>query len=227
MAAGTAAAPAPAATLEGTVSRVVDGDTIHVTVRGFDDTIRLVGIDTPETKRPGTVVECGGPAASAAMARLLPPGRRVRLVTDPTQATRDRYGRLLAYVYAPGRGGLDSVGYRLVSAGYAKVDVYEGRPFRYAGPYLLAASRARRAGRGLWGPPCNGNTLKADPSVSRPVVSRPGGETPARGPVPGNLYNCSDFPLPDGTTARQYLRRYPSDPSRLDGDHDGVACEGG
>ncbi|MCA1846014.1 MAG: thermonuclease family protein, partial [Actinobacteria bacterium] len=99
--AATSAAPAAGLTLHGTVSRNVDGDTIHVRVGGREDTVRFLGIDTPETKRPGTPVLCFGPAASERTARILPPGTAVRLVTDPTQATRDRYGRLLAYVYKP------------------------------------------------------------------------------------------------------------------------------
>lgn len=83
--------------------------------RHHPHTVRLIGIDTPETKRPGTPVECGGPDATASMFRLSftapedtdgddledtkgGTGRRVKLVTDPTQDTFDRYGRLLAYV---------------------------------------------------------------------------------------------------------------------------------
>ena len=100
-----AAVPASAATLQGRVTRVVDGDTVKVEVRGVETTVRLVGIDTPETVRPGTPVECFGPAASARTKHLLRPGQAVRLVTDPTQDVRDRYGRLLAYLYEPRRTG--------------------------------------------------------------------------------------------------------------------------
>jgi hypothetical protein len=59
------------------------------------DPVRLIGIDTPETRHPSEPVQCFGPAASARTARLLPAGQRVRLVTDGTQDVRDRYGRLL------------------------------------------------------------------------------------------------------------------------------------
>src|SRR4051794_2391845 len=101
--AGIAAACLPslasAQTLQGTVSRNVDGDTIHVRVRGFETTVRLIGIDTPESRRPGSPVQCFAAAASERTARILSPGTAVRLETDPTQDTRDRYGRLLAYVY--------------------------------------------------------------------------------------------------------------------------------
>jgi len=153
-------------TLPATVTRVVDGDTIHVSSRGFDTTVRLLGIDTPETKRPQTVVECGGPAASRRTERLLRPGQPVTLVTDPTQATRDRFGRLLAYIYLPGRrGATGSVNYALVAGGFAKVFIFEHVPFKNAGPFLQAQSAARRARLGIWGPPCNGDTLKPDPGT--------------------------------------------------------------
>jgi micrococcal nuclease len=156
-----AAVPASAATLEGRVTRVVDGDTVKVEVRGVETTVRLVGIDTPETVRPGTPVECFGPAASARTKLLLRPGQAVRLLTDPTQDVRDRYGRLLAYVYEPGRAGArGSVNYALVAGGYAKVDVYEGKPFVAAPAFFRAQHRARVARAGLWGPACNGNTTK-------------------------------------------------------------------
>jgi micrococcal nuclease len=153
-------------TLPATVTRVVDGDTIHASSRGFDTTVRLLGIDTPETKRPETVVQCGGPAASRRAERLLPPGQPVTLVTDPTQATRDRFGRLLAYVYLPGRRGpTGSVNYALVAGGFARVFIFHGVPFRNAGPFLRAQAAARRARLGIWGPPCNGNTTKPDPGA--------------------------------------------------------------
>ncbi|MFN5604060.1 MAG: thermonuclease family protein, partial [Actinomycetes bacterium] len=79
------------------VERVVDGDTIDVTIDGRGDTVRLIGIDTPETKKPDTPVECYGPEASARLAELLPPGTPVRLERDID--SRDKFGRLLAYVH--------------------------------------------------------------------------------------------------------------------------------
>jgi micrococcal nuclease len=123
--------------LTGTVSRVVDGDTVRVVTRGFETPVRLVGIDTPETRAPGEPVECFGPEATARARRLLPVGARVRLATDPTQDTRDRYGRLLAYVYR----GADpvSVNLRLVRSGHARVYVY--RPSRPFVPALRAPGR--------------------------------------------------------------------------------------
>jgi micrococcal nuclease len=96
----------------------------------------------------------------------------VRLETDPTQARRDRYERLLAYVYPASTpraaAATGSVNYALVAAGYAKLYIYRGRPFRYATAFRRAQSRARSRARGLWGPPCRGDTTKPDPSSLRP-----------------------------------------------------------
>src|SRR5690348_2856653 len=85
-----------------TVVRVVDGDTIVVHINGSDETVRILGIDTPETHKPDTPVECFGPQASDRMTALLPKGTTVRLVRDVE--ARDRYGRLLAYVYRDSDG---------------------------------------------------------------------------------------------------------------------------
>jgi micrococcal nuclease len=142
--AGVAAPAAGAITLDGTVSRVVDGDTVTVVSRGFETPVRLIGIDTPETRHPSKPVQCLGPAASAQASRLLPAGQRVRLVTDDTQDTRDRYGRLLAYVYKPGgAGAAGSINFRLIRSGHAKVYVYGGVRFAHAVTFLREQSRAR------------------------------------------------------------------------------------
>src|SRR5215218_11187821 len=80
----------------GRVVKVVDGDTIHVQIGETREKVRYIGIDTPETKHPTKGVQCFGAKAAAFNARLVA-GEQVRLVRDVEQ--RDRYGRLLAYVY--------------------------------------------------------------------------------------------------------------------------------
>ena len=120
------------------VTRVVDGDTLAV----GDERVRLIGIDTPETVAPGTPVECFGREASAEMERLVE-GRRVRLVRDVEE--RDRYGRLLAYVY---RGDL-FVNAEMVRRGFASVATYPPN-VRHVDLFLRLQREARREGRGLW-----------------------------------------------------------------------------
>ena len=97
--------PASAAVLRGTVTWVMDGDIISVSSRRVRTTMCLIGIDMPETKRPGYPVQCGGPVALREAARLLRRGTRVRVVSDPSQDARDKYGRFLGYVYREGRSG--------------------------------------------------------------------------------------------------------------------------
>jgi micrococcal nuclease len=138
-----------------TVLKVVDGDTVDVVddVRGRLR-IRLLGIDTPETKKPGYTVGCWGPEATEfANATLL--GQRVAFVTDPSQGVYDRYGRTLAYL-----DKADGWDYSVeaVRAGAAHSYVYHGHPSARAGEIAAAEQEARAAGRGLWGPPCFGQT---------------------------------------------------------------------
>jgi micrococcal nuclease len=109
--------------------------------------VRLLGIDTPETHRPGTPVECGGPQASANMDALAPPGAHIRLETDSTQDRVDRYGRLLAYVWLPDGRLLETA---QLESGWAATYVYAGRPVSLFATLSAAAREARAAHRGVW-----------------------------------------------------------------------------
>jgi len=124
--------------------RVVDGDTIRVVEDGREEAVRYIGVDTPETVKPGSPVECYGKAASAANRRLVE-GEPVRLVGDAE--ARDRYGRRLAYVYRS-RDDL-FVNAELVRGGYATVLTIPPN-VAHADEFAVLARRARRSGRGLW-----------------------------------------------------------------------------
>lgn len=124
------------------VLRVVDGDTIEVDLDGRVEDVRYIGIDTPETVKPGVPVECFGREASAANARLVE-GERVLLEFD--RELRDRYGRLLAYVHVAGR----HVNAELVRRGYARtleIEPNTAQAERLARLEAIAGAR----GRGLW-----------------------------------------------------------------------------
>ena len=135
----------PGQRLDGRVTKIVDGDTIHVRIGGRREKIRYIGVDTPETHKPGTPVQCYGRAASAFNARLLA-GRRVELRTDAE--TRDRYGRLLAYVYRRPDGLF--VNAELVRRGFATILTIPPN-VAHADEFLRLQRAARQAGRGLWG----------------------------------------------------------------------------
>jgi micrococcal nuclease len=125
------------------VTRVVDGDTIEARIDGEAEDIRLIGIDTPETVKPDTPVQCFGPRASHFSKRLLE-GRRVRLVFGVER--RDVYGRLLAYVYL-GRRFVNPI---LVRRGLARSLTIPPND-RFEPLFRRLELGAARAGRGLWG----------------------------------------------------------------------------
>jgi micrococcal nuclease len=132
------------------VVRVIDGDTIEVSIEGQDEDVRYIGVDTPETVKPETPVQCYGPQASAENHRLVE-GRTVRLVFD--RERRDVYGRLLAYVYTRPRGNAEGsrvVNAALVRDGYARTLTIAPNT-AHASALRRLQARAGRAGRGLWG----------------------------------------------------------------------------
>jgi micrococcal nuclease len=150
------------------VTGVVDGDTIKVRRGLRRDMVRLIGIEAPETKKPGASLECGGMEARSRMLRLgfTRPrdrnrdglydrkggkGRRVRVRIDPTQGRRDQNGRLLAYI-ASARGSFATAQLR---AGWARVSL-SGKPFERLVTFQAAEASARKASRGIWAQ-CGGN----------------------------------------------------------------------
>ena len=139
-----AASAAGAGTIAGTVVRVVDGDTINVQLADRVEKIRYIGVNAPEIHHPIKGEEPGGRAA-AQVNRGLVIGRRVRLELDVQP--RDRYGRLLAYVWV----GDTMVNAELVRLGYAQVMTVPPN-VRYQDLFLKLQREARDAGRGLWRP---------------------------------------------------------------------------
>lgn len=131
-----------AESLEGQVVRVVDGDTIHVRVADRLEKVRYIGVNTPELHHPQKGEEPGGREALE-MNRTLVNGRRVRLETDVQ--SRDRYGRLLAYVWV----GEVMVNAELVRRGYAQVMTIPPN-VRHQALFLKLQRDAREAERGLW-----------------------------------------------------------------------------
>jgi micrococcal nuclease len=123
---------------------VVDGDTVKVRMGGRLDTVRYIGMDTPETKKPNTPIQCFGKAASAYNERLVA-GRPVRLRFDAER--RDRYGRLLAYVYRRPDGLF--VNAQLVRAGFARTLTFPPN-VAHVGLFRTLERTARERDLGLW-----------------------------------------------------------------------------
>lgn len=130
-----------------TIVSVVDGDTIKVNTGQDLETVRLIGIDTPETVHPSKPVECFGKEASARLAELLEVGEAVILEKDAIGDTIDKYGRLLRYVIVDGKTDINA---RMVEEGYAYA--YTTYPFDRSAEYVALEAQAKAAGRGLWAP---------------------------------------------------------------------------
>lgn len=128
------------------VLKVIDGDTIIVDVRGNKETVRLLGIDSPETVDPRKAVECFGKAASEKMKSFVR-GEKVILIDDSTQGNRDRYKRLLRYVYLP-----DSkrtfVNGEMIKQGYAFS--YRQYPTKMLDKFNSLEKYAREKNAGIW-----------------------------------------------------------------------------
>jgi len=128
-----------------TMKRVVDGDTIDIEIGGNTERVRLIGINTPETKHPTKGVECFGPEASAYAEQLLPAGTALRVERDIE--ARDKYGRLLLYVYIANTNVF--VNLDLVMNGYARPMVFEPNTAHMA-DFAQAATQAELRNAGLW-----------------------------------------------------------------------------
>jgi endonuclease YncB( thermonuclease family) len=143
-----AAGSDPAARVRATVVKVIDGDTIRVRLdSGAIDKVRLIGMDTPETKDPRKPVQCFGREASAKAAELLD-SHEVALESDATQDNRDKYKRLLRYAWLP------------IQQGYAHEYTYHV-PYKYQAQFKAAEREARLHELGFWsGQACGGDTSK-------------------------------------------------------------------
>lgn len=122
-----------------------DGDTIVVDMQGRKEQVRFIGVDTPETKDPRKPVQCYGKQASSFTKQVI--GEQpVRLEADPESTNRDRYDRLLRYVYLPNGTNLNLL---LVNEGFGFA--ITGFPFTKMDEFVAAQNQARTKQKGLWG----------------------------------------------------------------------------
>lgn len=130
------------------VTRVIDGDTVTVRTSHGEDTVRLIGIDAPETAHAAGAAECYATEATADVKRYIHTGSPVVLRTDPTQDERDAYGRLLAYIILPEGTSLNAT---LVSDGAAREYTFKGRVYEAQELHRTLEKTAQEEKRGLWG----------------------------------------------------------------------------
>jgi micrococcal nuclease len=140
------------------VTQVVDGDTVKLSIDGKEETLRLIGLDTPETLDPRKPVQCFGKEASNKAKELLS-GKKVRIEKDASQGEIDKYGRMLAYIYR--EDGLFYNKY-MIEQGYAHEYTYN-TPYKYQSEFKTAQKNAQNSQLGLWSPTtCNGDTTSAN-----------------------------------------------------------------
>lgn len=193
------------------VSSVIDGDTIQVIIDNKKETIRLIGIDSPETVDPRKPVQCFGKEASA-KAKLLLSGKSVRLEADPTQDERDKYQRLLRYVFLEDGTNFNKL---MISEGYAHEYTYN-LPYKYQSEFKQAQKEAEANKVGLWADnACPTGTPQPSTQTSGTGPATTDGFTCAGKTTCGQMSSCAE--------AQFYLNTCGV--SRLDGDKDGVPCE--
>ena len=156
------------------VLKVMDGDTIHISYNGKDEKVRFIGLDTPETKDPRKPIQCFGREATAKMTEFAE-NKTVRLEFDKTQGERDKYGRLLAFVYSEDNKNL---AYEMIRQGYGNEYTYNSNPYKYQSEFKDAARKAREENKGLWAEnTCAGDATK--PAGTQTPKSQPTPTTPA------------------------------------------------
>ena len=192
------------------VIKVIDGDTIKLE---NGEIVRYLGIDTPETVHPSKPVQCFGKEASAKNKELVE-GKLVKLEKDITD--RDKYGRLLRYVWI---GDL-FINDEFVRQGYAYAYTYPP-DVKHNEQFVQAQQEARENNRGLW-------QSCLEQEVVEEKLSPPAEFTPPKGEIicSYNAYNCSDFNTQvEAQGVFEYCGGVANDIHRLDADKDGIACE--
>lgn len=126
------------------MTKFVDGDTVEVNINGHTEAIRFIGVDTPETHDPRKPVQCYGQEAASFTQQLIN-NQPLRLVADPLDTDRDRYDRLLRYLYLPD-GTL--VNQKLIADGYGFY--YPYFPFTKKSEFAASQAAAQQAHKGLW-----------------------------------------------------------------------------
>ena len=211
---------------EAQVIKVVDGDTLTISIGGKNETIRIIGINTPEIVDPRKPVECFGQKASDKAKEQLN-GKTVQLEADATQGELDKYNRLLRFVWL--ENGMVDFGAMMIQDGYAYEYTYN-TPYTYQTKYKELQKEAEQNKKGLWADnacPVQTNTstnvTSSTAPSSKPTTSSSGQTTTTS----SGDKDCKDFKT--HPEAQAYFNSKGGSPSNnvdnLDADHDGLACE--
>lgn len=209
------------------VVKVIDGDTIDVSIDGKIERIRLIGVDTPEVVDPRKPVQCFGQEASAKMHKLLD-GKKVSLESDQSQGDKDKYSRLLRFVFTEDN---INVAHELILSGFAHEYTYN-LPYKYQKEFKEAQQFAEKNELGLWAPDaCVTPTQEAiyipPTSAPAPQVFTQQAVEPTQPPAQSSGFTCSGKTKCGDMVSCEEARFYLTQcgVSRLDGDDDGTPCE--
>ena len=196
------------------VVKVIDGDTISVNIDGKIETIRLIGIDSPESVDPRKPVQCFGKEASDKAKQILM-GKKVRLESDPTQGDKDKYKRLLRYVFLEDGTNFNRP---MIEEGFAHEYTYNA-PYKYQDEFKVAELNAREEKRGLWAD----NACNSLPEEPQKINE----QTPAVNSNNAENFSCAGKTTCDQMSGCEEANFYLNNCSltRSDGDKDGVPCE--
>jgi micrococcal nuclease len=194
------------------VVSVTDGDTIKVSINGTTQTVRMIGMDTPETVDPRKPVQCFGKEASNKTKSTLL-NQMVRLESDPTQGDLDKYQRLLRYVFLADGSNFEKM---MIEQGYAHEYTYD-TPYKYQAEFKAAQKDAQANQRGLWSPTtCNGTTESTSETTVQPTPT----PTPQPTQQSGHTFYLSSYKTAkyyycdtdDGWKGLDVAERCPSGP---------------
>lgn len=205
------------------VVKVVDGDTLTLNMGGKTETLRLIGMDTPETVDPRKPVQCFAKEASAKAKEMLME-KKVKIEADPSQGERDKYDRLLRYIFFE-----DGTSYNklMIEEGYAHEYTYN-TPYKYQSEFKAAEKSARENKRGFWGDVCDGDTeqsaisSESSNSALTPALVAPVAPKAASS---GYTCNCSKTCANMSSCDEAQYQLNTCNCSARDGDHDGIACD--
>lgn len=192
------------------VVKVIDGDTISVKIDGKIEAVRLIGIDSPESVDPRKPVQCFGKEASD-KAREILIGKKVSLEYDPTQGEKDKYKRLLRYVFLEDGQNFNKL---MIESGYAHEYTYK-TSYKYQKDFKLGEVGARERRLGLWGDDACVNPTQSLQGPTSSAEVENGDFSCVGKKTCGQMTGCSE--------AYFYLNNCGL--SRLDADKDGVPCE--
>ncbi|WP_018665189.1 thermonuclease family protein [Heyndrickxia acidiproducens] len=209
----------------------VDGDTIKIWYNGREETVRYLLIDTPESKKPGQCVQPYAKAASYRNQQLVKSGKLTIEFDNGSQ--RDKYGRLLAYVFVNGK----SVQEKLLKEGYARVAYVYDPPYKYLNQFNQAEQRAENQSLRIWsqkgyatnrgfsgcenGSGSSASAARASSTTGSAASSKQSNNLNSS-TAAGHFQNCTELrkKYPNGVSSKS-----PAYQPKMDGDKDGYACE--